>query len=161
MSSPSDPIRKLATARRAAHAAIALTLLGVAGWAAMPLKSPGDQPEQRTALAAGADRSARTVSAFDAGAFDRTLWYVPPPAPPAPPPPKPPEMPRLELVGILRGGELRALIVDGADNELRTVSVGDAFGVTEILAITETGVRCRAHGREFELSLDHTNGGPP
>jgi hypothetical protein len=71
-------------------------------------------------------------------------------------------MPRLELVGIIRQGDLlRAMIVDTADNELRTVDAGATFGVTEVLAISDRGVRCRAHGRDFDLLLDAGNGAAP
>jgi hypothetical protein len=71
-------------------------------------------------------------------------------------------MPRLELVGIIRQGDiLRAMIVDAGDNELRTVSAGDTFGITEVLTITDRGVRCRAHDRDFELLLDDGTGAVP
>jgi hypothetical protein len=71
-------------------------------------------------------------------------------------------MPRLELVGIIRQGEtLRAMIVDTADNELRTVASGDTFGITQVLTVTDRGVRFRAHDRDFELLLDAGTGAVP
>ncbi len=46
------------------------------------------------------------------------------------------------------------MIVDPATNEIRSVSSGDALGVTRVIAVTETLVRCEAHGTPFELSLE-------
>jgi hypothetical protein len=159
--SPSDPIHRLTTLRRVTDAVVAVALLGVAAWAIVPGRPRFEQPSESIAASA-AQADAPNSPTLDTAAFDRALWFVPPPPPVMPPPPKPPEMPRLELVGIIRQGDtLRAMIVDAADNELRTVAVGDAFGVTEVLGITDRGVRCRAHGRDFDLLLDSGTGAAP
>lgn len=161
MPSPSDPIKRLTTLRRVSDAVFVLSLLGVVAWSIAPT-SPQAQHPPELAASADAHLDTTTSSPFNIAAFDRTLWYTPPPPPVVPPPPKPPEMPRLELVGIIRQGDaLRAMIVDAADNELRTVAAGDTFGITEILTITDRGVRCRAHDRDFELLLDTGIGGVP
>lgn len=92
-------------------------------------------------------------------AFDRNLWYVPPPPVVPPPEPRPPELPRLDLLGIMHQGDgFSAMIIDQADNEIRRVSGGDRFGVTRVVAITESSVHCEAHGVAFELTLE---GGRP
>lgn len=145
--------------RRATDAVVVVGLLGVIGWTIAPTADPDERlPETASAPGAGTGPTGR--STLDTAAFDRVLWFVAPPPPAIPPPPKPPEMPRLELVGIIRQGDaLRALIVDAADHELRTISAGDTIGVTEVLEITDRGVRCRAYGRSFELLLDGGSGG--
>lgn len=161
MPSPSDPIKRLTTFRRAIDVAIVLTLMGVVGWSIAPISQQAPQPSD-FAASADAQPVASSNSQFNITAFDRTLWYTPPPPPVVPQPPKPPEIPRLELVGIIRQGDsLRAMIVDTADNELRTVAAGDTFGITQVLAVTDRGVRCRAHDRDFELLLDAGTGAVP
>lgn len=161
MPSPSDPIRKLTTLRRVTDTLVVVSLLVVIAWSIAPTSPQVQHPAE---LAASDDAHLETTirAAFNIAAFDRTLWYTPPPPPVVPPPPKPPEMPRLELVGIIRQGDtLRAMIVDTADNELRTLAAGDTFGITEVLTITDRGVRCRAHNRDFELLLDAGMGAVP
>lgn len=141
--------------------AIVLTMMGVVGWSIAPISQQAQRPSE-FAASADAHPDAPSISPFNIAAFDRTLWYTPPPPPVVPQPPKPPDMPRLELVGIIRQGDsLRAMIVDAADNELRTVATGDTVGITEILTITDRGVRCRAHDRDFELLLDAGTGAVP
>jgi hypothetical protein len=140
---------------------VVVSLLVVIAWSIAPTSPQAQHPPE---LAAPDDTHLETTisSAFNIAAFDRTLWYTPPPPPVVPQPPKPPEMPRLELVGIIRQGDsLRAMIVDAADNELRTVAAGDTFGITQVLAVTDRGVRCRAHDRDFELLLDAGTGAVP
>lgn len=147
--------------RRLTDAVVFISLIGVVIWFIAPISQQTQQPPKLTSTN-DAQLETTSSSPFNIAAFDRTLWYTPPAPPVVPPPPKPPEMPRLELVGIIRQGDaLRALIVDAADNELRTVSAGDTIGDTEILTITDRGVRCRAHARDFELLLDGRTGGVP
>ncbi len=147
--------------RRVIDAAVIVSLLGVIGWSIAPPHRHTEPPSEQT-RSATTNTHARGGAPLDVAAFDRTLWHTPPPPPVLPPPPKPPEMPRLELVGIIREGDtLRAMIADAAGSELRIVSAGDTFGVTRILAVTEGGVRCRAHERDFELLLDAATGGVP
>lgn len=148
--------------RRVTDAVVAVSLLGVIGWSIAPTLQHTEPPSELTGLVAATHPDAPSSSPFNIAAFDRTLWFTPPPPPVVPQPPKPPDMPRLELVGIIRQGDsLRAMIVDAADNELRTVAAGDTFGITQVLAVTDRGVRCRAHQRDFELLLDAgTEAGP-
>jgi len=134
-------------------ALLVVAVMVAIGWAVRPIRE--DDPTGRARENTPAmTQTVVPADGFPVAAFDRTLWYVPP-TPVVVTPPRPPEMPRLELIGILREGDgYRAMIVDPATNEIRGVSDGDDLGITRIVSVSESRVRCEAHGVPFELSLE-------
>lgn len=154
MSSPSDPLRVLVTARRWIDGVVALGTIAVGVWAFAPL-GPGATSFTGTAQEPVEDAEGVVSSGLPLAAFDQALWYVPPPPPAVVPPPRPPEMPRLELIGIVRQGDaFQAMIADPAEDRIHSVTDGDRFGVTRVVSVSHNAAHCEAHGVAFQLTLD-------
>ena len=65
-------------------AVVAVALLGVAAWAIVPGRARVEQPSESVAASA-AQADAPNNPTLDTAAFDRVLWFVPPPPPVMPP----------------------------------------------------------------------------
>ena len=153
MSSRSDSVRSLRRSRLRIDTVGCAAAVACLWWAGGPL----ERTEPAVSVVAAGAESATSHGAeadFPVSVFDRTLWHVPP-APVIVEAPRLPDMPRLGLLGVMRNGDgFRAMIVDLPSGEIQSVSAGDAFGVTRVVAVGATVVRCEAHGVPFELSLE-------